>query len=88
MNLEKLQSDITDIKVLCEGIRAEQHSISKVTSSLSEDMWGKNGTPGVKIELDRIKQSQQTRNKWLTIIGGTVASVAVERVFSYFRGHP
>ncbi len=33
-----------------------------------------NGTPGLKTRVDRLEQTEASRQKWLGIIGGTAAS--------------
>lgn len=93
MNLDKIHDQVlkTDSKVSeIKGILEQHLATSELQCKQfndkiqqhSDELWGKNGTPGLKTDVDRLK-TQAGAVKW---IAGVVGTVVVERVYSWFGG--
>ena len=77
---------MTECKDQYEEIcRREFKEINRKLDQMDRAVRG-NGKPGILIRLDRLEQSESTRNKLLWLIAGSAATVAVGLIWSRIFG--
>jgi predicted MPP superfamily phosphohydrolase len=91
-------SDISDLITLVSNTNAKLERLlehventDKTVAAVCNDMWGKDGVPGVKTEVDRMKEKQKDRSATLVWIMGVVGLLGLDRlwdVIQAFFHHP
>lgn len=85
--IRSLRAEINETSVMLREHVVEWRNRNQTLSSLERDMWGDGteGRPGVKIDVDRLKQVEATRSKVILGIVTTVSGLVATAIYKLFK---